>query len=1118
MITKRLFSTLNVLFISGILFVANQSFAQTSRQYANAVSASNTSVTQGSQPTSLAVDGTGNSNLETAARVTTTTIIDPIGGVLTLENNGFIELRFPTYAGNTNVPANTAVYVKINLEQSAQLQALVGGAVGSLLNSVLGIVFGQQGIEVSARNTSGTTVFSTSNNFAQDRLRIVQDRLGNYYIKVTPGAAFNRIRVTNRLSGLLATRWMDVFGAFYVTGNEGCSLGTYTAYNGVGLTSVNLTGPINPVNAIDGNANTFSHLSLGVLAVGSYVDQTVYFEGVPPTATDKFNLKLKIDSGLLAINVLSGVEILGYRGADVVYSRFLNDDAFLSLNLDTTIAANQPFSLQIQPGVVDRIVVRMHGLLNVQALQQGVDIYEINKGSFEVGLAVTGGNANSFRQNVPATITATTTGCNGPFTYSWSGQGLTGNTNVLTVPNDVAPGDYTYSVTVTDAYGVTQTAQTTITVEQPPVAGTIDGATTVCTGDAAPDLTITGYIGSVVRWERSATENFVSYQSISNTTANLSGSTFGALTSTIYVRALIRNNSYSDIYTPTAALTVKTSTWNGAAWSNGIPDIGTTILISGNYDEDTDLSGCSMEVSGGAVVNIPAGRTVTLNKFIKVNGGSSVTFQNNAHLIQQTDVENEGNITLKRNSSSLYRLDYTLWSSPVVGQQLLAFSPTTSAGRFYEYKFDYDATANNGSGGNVEQYFIVDPSTNFETAKGYLIRMPNGHSTPGYNAGTTPITFEGNFTGRPFNGVVTKPLSTQGDRYTAVGNPYPSPINVHAFFDANESMLEPTAALYFWRKKNNTNATSYATLTRDAYVYNRAEGGLPGENMFGGEQWDTFFNVTTPSDEWVINQGQGFFVRSKADVANPVVTFNNQMRAATHNNQFFRTAEPGLEETISRLWIEAGNDSAYSQAALVYSNTATLGMDAGREGLVLNSGGSISFYSIADSNNLTIQARPEFEVTDVVSMGFTTENAGQFSINVRAKDGIFDSDQSIYINDRLTGQIVDITNDSYTFNTESGTFNDRFEILYSASALSTEKPVTSPNSVMVYKEGSAIKATSGNALMNEITIYDLRGRLLYNQAGVNATSLEINNLQSTQQMLIIEINTDKGRTTKKIVY
>jgi hypothetical protein len=54
-------------------------------------------------------------------------------------------------------------------------------------------------------------------------------------------------------------------------------------------------------------------------------------------------------------------------------------------------------------------------------------------------------------------------------------------------------------------------------------------------------------------------------------------------------------------------------------------------------------------------------------------------------------------------------------------------------------------------------------------------------STTGYNTGSTALTFNGTFAGTPNNGTITIPLSTNGDRFTSIGNPYPSPISVSDF-------------------------------------------------------------------------------------------------------------------------------------------------------------------------------------------------------------------------------------------------------------------------------------------------------------------------------------------------
>jgi hypothetical protein len=1093
--TNRLTNAFNAFLITGLLFAANQGFAQ-APTYARTLSSSARTTTTTGQTIERAHDG----NPATAARITTQTVLGV--GNLYVSFDGHVEVRF----GTNNLPANTTVYVKIGAEGSSQLEALVGGALGNLVG---GLLFGEQGVNVTAANNAGNgiTIGDGSSTFAQNRLRLVKDVAGNYYIMATPGEPFNRIRITNKVNGIAATRWLDFYDAFYFTGTGNCGLANYTSYSGAGLISLADTGAFNITNAIDGNATTYSTLSLGTLAVGAYVDQTIYFPGTS-TAADFYNIKFKLNPALLALNILGGVQIVGYNGATEVYNKNLSDPAFLSLNLNTQIGAGNLVSLQIQPGVIDRLVIRLNAVANLGlALNQGLDIYEVNKGNFTVN--VTG--AGNYRVGQTATLTATATGCNSPYTYAWAGTPAPNSPNsaTTTVPTNT-PGTYTYNVTVTDAYGNAKTATAQVVVEAPPVAGTIASVASVCSGDVPGNLTLTGHVGNIIRWERSATPSFASFTTINNTNAALPGSLIGPLTATTYIRAVVKHNSYDDVYTPAVALQVKSTTWNGTAWSNGVPDISTAIIFTGNYNGSDNLDGCTLEVSNNANVTIASNKTVTLNKYINVAAGSSFTLENNAHLIQLTNAVNTGNVTVKKNSSNLFRLDYTLWSAPVTGQQLQAFSDATLANRFYDYQYVFDANL----GAYTEQYVLADPTANFETAKGYLIRMPDTTTSTTYNDGSSAMVFNGAFNGTPNNGPVTRPLSTNGNRYTAIGNPYPSPINVHAFFNANQDVLQTGSALYFWRKKNNTNATSYATLTKDAFVSNNAAGGRDGEDIYGGAEWTSFF-ATTASTDWVINPGQGFLVRTAAGATTPSVTFNNAMRRGNaHNSQFFRTAEP---DRISRMWINIAGENAFSQMALVYSSTATLGLDFGRDGLQINSG-TTALYTMVDGNKLTIQARPEFTNADVVTMGYKAAAAGQYTLSLHNKDGVFAQDQIVYVKDNMLGTTSNITDGEYAFTSEAGTFNDRFEIVYTTTALGTQSPELSANSIVVFKQGSAINITSGTAQINTINVFDVRGRMLYNQNNVNASATTIANLQAAQEVLIVEVITDRGTISKKIVY
>ena len=542
--------------------------------------------------------------------------------------------------------------------------------------------------------------------------------------------------------------------------------------------------------------------------------------------------------------------------------------------------------------------------------------------------------------------------------------------------------------------------------------------------------------------------------------------------------------------------------WNGSSWSNGLPDTqDKAVVIEGDFTSDGNITACMFTVNSGAV-NILPGHTLTVKGIVTVAQDASLTIQDNGALVQKNNVHNMGNIIVLKNSNPLYRLDYTMWSSPVSGQNMKQFSPATVSNRFFEYKYDLSGTA------WIEGYWPVNPeATSFVPAKGYLIRMPNEDSAPGFNDGSAALAYSGIFSGIPNNGNITIPLSTSGGRYTAVGNPYPSPVNVAAFFAENSTVLDSSGAIYLWRKRNNAAASSYAILTLAGYVANPAVGGGAAQAQF----------FSGPNTEWCLAQGQGFIVKAARNAVAPVLQFNNALRrdASGVQQAFFRTG-PALDP---KFWLNVTSQhSGAGQMAVAYMEAASLNLDYGYDGKLLTDNTETAIYSLAQEVHLAVQARPVFDASDVVPLGFTAGSAGEFTISLDHTEGVFNQGQVIYLKDNFLGIIHNVTNRDYTFTSEAGTFDSRFEVVYHTSTLGTDSHVVDPDTVMVYKQGNAISISSVSMLINGVTIFDIRGSELYSANGINNTTVAVNNLDIAQQVIVVEVNTVKGKVSKRIVY
>jgi|GEM_PF-1979010 len=568
-------------------------------------------------------------------------------------------------------------------------------------------------------------------------------------------------------------------------------------------------------------------------------------------------------------------------------------------------------------------------------------------------------------------------------------------------------------------------------------------------------------------------------------------------------------NSSTVTVNPKAWIGGTSSDWNNPAnWCGGqVPTAADHVVISTATNQPVvtngeTVLGNTLTIETGAVMTVASGGNVVITNAVTVNNsldsegeivGGQLNIENNGNLVQVNDVNNTGFASVDKKSAPVFRLDYAMWSSPVSGETLKGFSPNTLDNRFYKYNPVSNA------------YNPVAGTTPFAEGVGYLIRLSNTH--PSYNAQTNYLgtTWEGTYVGTPNNGNVSV-SNTAG--YNAVGNPYPSPINIAAFYAANTQSLGSDSMLYFWRKKNGSEYSSYASLNLEGFTSNGQIEQTPEGEINYGDSSNGLFDDETQSGSWVLNPGQGFIVQTNG---NPVV-FNNTMRRTNTNGQIFNTPD----SSAARLWLNLVDATGtFHQAMVSYSSNGTLGIDYGRDGKALTDG-AMAIYSIVDDNNLGIQARPAFESSDIVPLGYKSL-AGTYTISLHRYEGLFTQDQDIYLRDNLLGTIHDLKQGSYQFATEAGTFAGRFDVIY-AQPLSTGNPTLDPNKVIVYKQGTDIHINSGIYEMSDITIYDTRGRMLYSKDGVNATKTVINTLHSDQQVLIINIGTTEGKVTKRIIF
>ena len=551
----------------------------------------------------------------------------------------------------------------------------------------------------------------------------------------------------------------------------------------------------------------------------------------------------------------------------------------------------------------------------------------------------------------------------------------------------------------------------------------------------------------------------------------------------------------------------ETNIWNGPTlgWSKGSAPTNTStesIEFAEDYQSVGDLKGCSCKVDSGKKVTINSGNTLTITNGLIVDtaAGTSLTFEDDASLLQVDAATNSGNIIYKRDTAPVRRYDFTYWATPITNNAqpytLHDLSPNTLLDKYESYDSVTGAWDISLNGTRV-----------MVPAVGYAVRAPQFFSI------TVPAVYSAIFTGVPNNGDYTVPI--YATKWSLIGNPYPSAIDAEEFITLNHnaSPSVDVGALYFWTHNTPPSSTPSSTGTYDYTSNDYAVFSLSGGVSTGALLPDGSFG---PPPTGKIAACQSFFMLASGS---GVVKFTNEMRIGGDNNQFFKTAKKNTIEK-NRIWLNLTNaKGAFKQVLVGYIEGASNAWDENFDAATMNSNSFIDFYSINDGKKLTIQglALP-FENTDVVLLGYKTTVAGEFTIAIDHVDGLFDN-QAVYLEDKVTGIVTDLQTGNYTFTTAIGTFIDRFTISYIKKTLGTDDFENLAETIFVSVKDKNIKVTSSKEALKEVVVFDILGKMLYHKNKIANTELQISNLQSASQILLVKVILENGNSTsRKIVF
>ncbi|MDN3643674.1 hypothetical protein QWY87_13235 [Lutimonas halocynthiae] len=543
--------------------------------------------------------------------------------------------------------------------------------------------------------------------------------------------------------------------------------------------------------------------------------------------------------------------------------------------------------------------------------------------------------------------------------------------------------------------------------------------------------------------------------------------------------------------------------WTNTGWSAGqLPDLTRIVHIDHPYSGSSgNIEACDLIINEPIDFNVGGTNSVIVYRDLTINAAFEIG-DNESLVMYDDDATINGSI--KKHENSTFRnntYDFTYWSSPVEEADLAKVFAGVNSNRIYYYDQSRTTTSDKNHPDFWSTWVLA--SDKMKNGRGYAAEGIAGET------GVHEIVFEG----KPNNGTIYEDLNFHNDDgantnvdndFNMLGNPYPSAINIETFFEINSDVIEPT--VYLWTHMTPVDQDSGDFSFDDYATYNYIGGTGVGKRAIGGDP---------PTKN--IGSSQGFFVRAKKHAK---VTFNNTMRMVDANDQFFKGRLIKKEKSDTekdRIWLDlTTNQGGFNQILIGFDDKASDAYDSGYDALKFEGSNKIGFYSVLNSDKLTIQGLAPFNEAKEILLGFDTKLAQrEYSISISGLEGkLRDADLILY--DNLLNISHDLEKSAYTFmHNEIGGFPGRFslKLRHEVDLSIEEEPIQEELIISNAEDVFSIVASNEVSTLN---MFDLQGRLIM-RIHPNQKSFDFVESESRKgEILLLEIQMkDQKRIVKK---
>jgi len=245
------------------------------------------------------------------------------------------------------------------------------------------------------------------------------------------------------------------------------------------------------------------------------------------------------------------------------------------------------------------------------------------------------------------------------------------------------------------------------------------------------------------------------------------------------------------------------------------------------------------------------------------------------------------------------------------------------------------------------------------------------------------------------------------------------------------------------------------------------------------------------------------------------ISANTKTNANTNNN------DPVAKDTFKRIRLGFNSNNKYHRQVLLgfMNEKASSEMDYGYDGYNLDDFPN-DMYLLNGENQLVIEGEGFFDDNASYPIGVKTSVEGNISFVLDSLEN-FNTEQNIFIYDKLTDSYHNIRNEKFEVNMPVGESNTRFSLRFKDNTLKVE-----PNSIntisivhILNTNMLAINNKSLDITVDKVTLYNILGQSIstWKIENQEQQNIQIPTKNISSGVYIAKLKTSEGEISKKVV-